>query len=142
MERPPLSISAGQVLATTAQRDVTFQIPAVLSERLDHLVTSLERNGPDAEGNVVTQRTTTRKELLAALIFNASPDPGKLEAMLEAYRSASAGAGCIPRKKRGKIYLSGRSPGLRLTSVQEQQRQEGTPPPRRNRYSTLGGNPQ
>ncbi len=131
-----ITIDATKPLSATPERDVTFQLPAVVSDRLDRLVRSLEREGFDARGQRVKQRTTTRKELLGALILAA--DERTLERLLSRYRAARAGDALIPAKERGRFRVPARSPGIRPTS--EQDRKRRTPdrrPPRRNRYSEL-----
>lgn len=132
-----ITIDLASPLCTSPERDVTFQLPAVVSHRLDLLVQSLERKGPDAQGRQVTQRTTTRKELLAALIL--ATDEQALESLLTRYRDARVGAALIPAKDKGRTSLPARRPGIRPTAEQERKRKRAPDrtPPTRNRSSEI-----
>jgi hypothetical protein len=132
----PIRTRAARRLQSTPERDVTFQLPAIVSHRLDLLVQRLEVRGTDRSGRPVTQRATSRKELLAALILAAEPD--QLQALLERYRRATAGAAMIPAVPDGRwVQVPARSPGIRPTAEQERVRRRGRRPPVRNRYSDL-----
>ena len=140
MAKQSKRIPAARELPASDECNATFEIPAVLSERLDRLVTMLERPGVDPQGKVVHQRTTTRKELVSALLYDVPAELQVLQELLERYRNATAGSARIPPIENGRITVKVRSPGLRLTSDQEQQRQRGVEkPPRRNRSSSLSG---
>lgn len=132
-----LEVPATRLLAHSAERDVSFQIPGVLSHRLDALATLMERDERDAEGKAVKQRTTTRKELIAALIFTAPSQREDLERVLARYRDATVGSAAIPPRSKGRVKVPARSPGVRLTSDQESARSRGRTAPRRRRYTPL-----
>jgi hypothetical protein len=132
-----ITLAAVENLAASRTSNVTFQLPAVLSRRLDEIVQALEREGVDASGEKVVQRTTSRKEVVAALVFAADPDT--LEAMIESYREARAGEALLESRKRGTITLPVGRPGMRLTSEQEKARSRGDRPATRNRSSEFSG---
>lgn len=110
-----------------------FHIPAVLSARLDELVRLLEVEVVGPRGSVEQQRYTTRKELVAALLFAADPRPEVLRELVETYREAVAGAAAVPPRKRGGITVPANPPGIRPTKEQERARSRGERPTRRNR---------
>jgi hypothetical protein len=134
-----LVVSATRSVTDPAlKRDVAFQMPAVISHRLDQLVQLLEADELDSTGRTFKQRTTTRKELVSALIFHAPSDCDELEQILERYRAGTTGDAVIPRRSSGRIRLPGQPPGIRLTTDQRRERDKGRTAPPRRRYREIG----
>jgi hypothetical protein len=133
-----LTIGAKSTARLTHERAVMFELPAVISDRIDQLVESLEIEELDKDGTPVRQRYTSRKELVAALILDADDDPEVLRRVIEHFRTAKAGevsrAGASTR-----IRVPGRGPGLRPTSDQAPYVKRKKKPPRRNRRTELSG---
>jgi hypothetical protein len=134
---PKITLLAAEELAWSRPTNVTFQLPLALSERLDQLVESLERDGPGPRGDLVKQRTSSRKEVVAALLLAARPE--ELEDLVERYRQAKVGDAPLTPGKGRTVAVAAPAPGMRLTSDQRRERQRGERPTRRNRASGLDG---
>lgn len=79
---PPQRIAASTPLASCPEGKLGIALPLPVSDRLDALVALVEAAGD----------RTTRKELLASLIFAAGPSAEQLSENLRRYRIAPASA--------------------------------------------------
>ncbi|MGE3422679.1 MAG: hypothetical protein AB7N24_11590 [Dehalococcoidia bacterium] len=104
-----------QVAEATALRNCPEQriglaLPAVLSDRVDALVALAEEAG----------ERTTRKELIAALILNASSNLDEISTLLRRYRLATVKSALIAdRQQSASFHPMPRKPGPRPRRQQE-----------------------
>lgn len=91
-------------LRNCPEQRVGLALPAVLSDRVDALVALAEEAG----------ERTTRKELIAALILNASSNQGEIAALLRRYRLATVKSALIAARQPSASFLPlPRKPGPR-----------------------------
>ena len=102
-------------VARSPERTIAVKLPAAISDRLDSLVQRLEYADPETRE---VRRGTSRKELLAALIYNAPADPRELNTKLERYRGARVASTLLRPGKEDQIRLPGHRPGPRPTSAE------------------------
>lgn len=111
----PLEIGRRTKVAASPERAIAVKMPAAVSDRLDSLVAKVE-SVEDIEGEQVVRRGTSRKELLAALIYDAPNNRKELERKLDKYRRAQVSSVVLRPKKGDRIVLPGHRPGPRPTS--------------------------
>jgi hypothetical protein len=112
----PVEIDPDLPVASTPERVVAVKIPAAISARLDSLVQKVEVLD-ELDGVKMVRRGTSRKELIAALILDASAQRSDLNRVLLKYRRARVNRTLLPNPKGTKpVVLRGHSPGPRPTS--------------------------
>ena len=111
----PVEISRRVKVAASPERSIAVRMPAAVSDRLDSLVEKMETSEV-VDGETVIRRGTNRKELLAALIYDAAPSRKELERKLDRYRRAEVASVVLRRKDGDRIVLPGHRPGPRPTS--------------------------
>jgi hypothetical protein len=111
----PVEISRRTKVAASPERAIAVKMPAAVSDRLDSFVEKLEI-ADTVDGQKVIRRGTNRKELLAALIYDAPSNRKELERKLDRYRRAQVASVVLRRAKGERIVLPGHRPGPRPTS--------------------------
>lgn len=108
-------INADTALHAAPQIATAFVVPAPISERLDLLNDFLTASRRDRHGRRLRVRTSSRQEIIAALVHAAATTPDfDVVAAVTRYRRATAGR-AIPtsRQVSGIITCRGGSPGPR-----------------------------
>jgi hypothetical protein len=111
----PVEIPRRTKVAASPERAIAVQMPAAVSDRLDSLVEKLEV-AEIVDGQRVVRRGTSRKELLAALIYDAPSNRKDLAGKLDRYRRAQVASVVLRPGKADPIVLPGHRPGPRPTS--------------------------
>jgi hypothetical protein len=114
----PLEISRSTKVAESPERAIAVKMPAAISDRLDSLVAKTESLESIA-GHRVVRRGTSRKELIAALIYDAPSSRRDLVEKLDRYRRAQVASVVLRSRSRKDemIVLPGHRPGPRPTSA-------------------------
>src|SRR5438105_1316313 len=115
MAQWPVEISRKDHVAGSPERAIAVKMPAAVSDRLDSLVQKVE-TVEVVEGERVVQRGTSRKELLAALVYDAPSNRKELLEKLDRYRRAQVASVILWRKSGDRVVLEGHRPGPRPTS--------------------------
>jgi len=97
------------LLSACDQRQIGVAIPIPLSDRIDALVTLVESQG----------ERTTRKEVIASLILNASTQPEYLQQIVREYRRADITSAAL-KIDAPKARISTQKPGPRARRAKEQ----------------------
>jgi hypothetical protein len=112
----PVELGRRTRVAESPERVIAVKMPAAVSDRLDSLVDKLEIV-ETVGGEQVARRGTSRKELLAALVYDAPNNRRELNDKLERYRRAQVGSVVLRPKTGDQIVLPGHRPGPRPTSL-------------------------
>jgi hypothetical protein len=118
MAQWPVQLSRRDHVAGSPERVITVKMPAAVSDRLDSLVRRVEvvRH---LDGERVVERGTSRKELLAALIYDAPVKEKELNEKLARYRRARVASTILRARDGDHVLLPGHRPGPRATSAED-----------------------
>lgn len=116
--RWPVDVPRRAKVAASPERAITVTVPAAISDRLDSLAKKVEI-AREVEGERVVERGTSRKELIAALIYDAPASRRKLQEKLDKYRRAQVASAVLRSTTGDRVVLRGHRPGPRPTSVDE-----------------------
>lgn len=109
-----VEVSRDARVASSPERSVAVKMPAAISDRLDSLVNKVEVVHT-VDGKKRVERGTSRKELIAALIYDAPASSPELNKKLKRYRAARVRSTVLGRPGQ-RLKLPGHSPGPRPTS--------------------------
>jgi hypothetical protein len=112
----PVEIPRRVHVADSPERSVALKIPAAISDRLDSLVKKVEVVRT-VDGEKRVERGTSRKELVAALIYDAPARKHDLNRKLERYRGARVASTVLGQRSAKRVVLRGHRPGPRPTSA-------------------------
>jgi hypothetical protein len=116
--RWPVDVPKRAKVAASPERAITVMVPAAISDRLDGLAQKVEIVS-EVDGERVVERGTNRKELIAALIYDAPPNRQQLQAKLDKYRRAQVASAVLRSTTGDRVVLPGHKPGPRPTSATE-----------------------
>lgn len=111
----PVEVRRRAKITTTPERAIAIKMPAAISDRLDSLIRKLEVVREES-GERVVERGTSRKELVAALIYDAPASARRLREKLERYRRAQVASAVLRPTSEDRVKLPGHRPGPRPTS--------------------------
>jgi hypothetical protein len=114
----PVEVRRRAKVATTPERAIAVKMPAAISDRLDSLIRKLEVVR-EADGERIVERGTSRKELIAALIYDAPTGGRKLHEKLDRYRRAKVASTILRPAEGDQVSLRGHRPGPRPTSLED-----------------------
>lgn len=92
----PVEVSRRARVASSPERSLAVKMPAAISDRLDSLVKKVEVVRT-VDGEKRVERGTSRKELLAALIYDAPANRRDLNKKLKRYRGARVASTVLGR---------------------------------------------
>jgi hypothetical protein len=110
-----VEVSRRAPVVDAPERSVAVKMPAPVSDRLDSLVQRLEVVH-DVDGIRTVERGTSRKELIAALIYDAPANKRDLAKKLKRYRGARVASTVLGAGTNDPVMLPGHPPGPRPTS--------------------------
>jgi hypothetical protein len=110
----PVEVSRDTRVTSSPERSIAIKMPAAISDRLDSLVKKVEVVRT-VDGQRRVERGTNRKELIAALIYDAPANRRDLNRKLKRYRGARVASTVLGRPGQ-RVELPGNPPGPRPTS--------------------------